>query len=130
MTARALLNTALAAWLGLFVLLVLWGIWLAPPAPPWRAPWLVLLVGPLLLPLRALMRGRRYTFAWSSMLVLVYFIHGVSAAATGQPLLGGIEIALSLVYFAAAIGYVRASRTPAQAADSGRQARPGSRDRA
>lgn len=111
MSARQLLNVALGAWLALFLLLTLWGTWLAPPAPGWRAPWLVLLVGPLLLPLRSLLRGRRYTYAWSSMLVLVYFIHGVAATAGGEPLLGGLEIALSLVYFAAAIGYVRRSRS-------------------
>ncbi|KAB7623212.1 DUF2069 domain-containing protein [Alkalilimnicola sp. S0819] len=113
--SRALLwqRLSLAQWLGLFVLLMLWGVWLAPPEPALRAPWLILLVGPLLLPLRGLLRGRRYTAAWSSMLVLVYFCHGVAAAASGQPLLGGLEILLSGGYFVSAILFVRSKPRPA-----------------
>jgi uncharacterized membrane protein len=60
--------------------------------------------------------GRRYTHQWSSMLVLAYFAEGVMRAWSERGLsqaLAAAEIALSVVFFAAAVGYARLTRAGA-----------------
>lgn len=111
MTAARLRQAALAAYFALLALLLVWLVWLSPPRAAAMSLALLLTVGPLLLPLRGLLRARRYTFAWSTLLILLYFVHGVVAAANPgiERLLGLAEIVLSLAYFGLAIGYVRAS---------------------
>jgi uncharacterized membrane protein len=115
-SARVLLRTATGAYLALLALLLLWLTWLAPPSPEAISLTLLLVVGPLLLPLRGLLHGRRYTVAWSTLLILLYVVHGVGAMAGGGRALwlGGGEIALSVVYFCSAIGYVRRSNPKRQ----------------
>lgn len=63
-TSRYLRGLALAADVCLIATLAIWYA-----ATPWLAAVLVL---PLLLPLPGLWRGRAYTYAWTSLLVLVY----------------------------------------------------------
>ena len=48
----------------------------------WGVP--LLLVAPLLLPLPGLLRGRDYTFAWATML-LVFYVGGYLAAGHADP---------------------------------------------
>jgi uncharacterized membrane protein len=71
---------------------------------------------PLLLALRGIAEGRRYTYQWSSMLVLAYFAEGVTRAWSergASQALAGAEIALSVVFFVAAVGYARLTRAAA-----------------
>ncbi|MGF1548007.1 MAG: DUF2069 domain-containing protein [Thiotrichales bacterium] len=98
----------LAAVLGLFAVLLVWTIgWRAPDGLP-RSIVLLVLLGPLLLPLHGLLRGKTYTFTWSSFLALWYFVLGVSdATVPATRWLGAAEIGLSLTWFSAALLYVR-----------------------
>lgn len=107
------LRLAHAATLGgillLLGLLVLWyGV--LQPAPIWLA----LFALPLLLPLRGLIRGRAYTHAWTSFLILIYFIHGVveAWANPGARLLALGEILLSVGVYTGAILFARWARQP------------------
>lgn len=111
---------AISTYLALIALLLLWLIWLDPPVAAVRAPALLLLLGPLLLPLRGILHGRRYTVAWSTMLILLYFAHGIAAVAgNGRAVwLGGAEIILALSYFGLAIAYVRLSKPGSAAAEA------------
>jgi uncharacterized membrane protein len=62
--------------------------------------------------LPGILRGRRYTYQWSSMLILAYFAEGVVRAWSEQGLSRGAalsEILLSLLFFAAAVTYARSS---------------------
>ncbi|HEX7951771.1 MAG TPA: DUF2069 domain-containing protein [Burkholderiales bacterium] len=100
--------------IALIFLCVAWELWLAPIRPDGSA--LVLKALPLLLPLFGVLRGRRYTFQWASMLILAYFTEGVVRAWSEHGLSRGLaiaEIALSLVFFAAAVGCARLNRMPA-----------------
>jgi uncharacterized membrane protein len=110
--ARALQVTAAASLAALIVLCLAWELWLAPLRPGGSAAALKAL--PLALPISGVLSGKRYTFQWSSMLILAYFAEGVTRAwserGTSQ-LLAGLEIVLSLVFFAAAVSYARLSRT-------------------
>lgn len=105
-----------AGHLGLLAWLMAGVLWLNPPAAP-RSVVLLILVGPLLLPLRGILHGRPYTVAWSLFLALAYFTHGVVETWAGDPTrwFPAVETALTLLWFTAGIGYVRQSR------DHGRQ---------
>ena len=98
--------------IGLIALCLAWETALAPLRP--GGSWLMLKVLPLLLPLRGILHGRRYTFQWASMLILLYFTEGIVRAWSDRPpssTLAIIEIALSLVFFFAAIYYTRFAAT-------------------
>jgi uncharacterized membrane protein len=105
----ALLNTVgSGSLLALILLCLLWELWLAPLRP--GGSMLVLKVLPLLLPLFGVLRGRRYTFQWASLLILAYFIEGIVRAtsdAAPSRWLAGLEAALTLVFFASAVAYAR-----------------------
>jgi uncharacterized membrane protein len=80
---------------------------------------------PLLLPLRGILHGRRYTFQWSSMLILGYFAEGVVRAISDSGLsakLAIFEIALSLVFFLATITSAHISRPSANAVEESENA--------
>jgi len=98
----------------LIVLCLAWELWLAPLRP--GGSLLALKALPLALPLSGIFKGRRYTYQWSSMLILAYFAEGVTRAwserGTSQ-LLAGIEVVLSVVFFAAAVSYARLTRAAA-----------------
>jgi uncharacterized membrane protein len=111
---RALRLAASGSLIGLLVLCLAWELWLAPLRP--GGSWLALKAAPLALPLGGVLSGRRYTYQWSSMLVLAYFAEGVMRAWSERGLaqaLAGAEIALSLVFFAAAVAFARQSRAAA-----------------
>ena len=65
------------------------------------------------------MAGKRYTYQWSSMLILAYFAEGVTRGWSDPGLsqkMAFLEIALSLVFYVAAVSYARLSRTTRTAA--------------
>lgn len=104
-----------ATYLALMAVLLGWLLWQAPAQ--WTSVLTALALLPLALPLRRVLAGHRYTLAWTSMLVLAYFCHGVAVAAGEPPesWLGLAEAALALAYFGFAVAYVRLSREPRQA---------------
>ncbi|HEX6633185.1 MAG TPA: DUF2069 domain-containing protein [Usitatibacter sp.] len=100
---------AVASLVALLFLCVAWELFLAPVRP--GGSWLVLKAAPLLVPVFGVLRGKRYTFQWSTLLVWLYFAEGVVRAMSDPGLsarLAIAEIALSLAYFAAAVAYLRA----------------------
>lgn len=102
---------ALIGYFGLFILMMAWIIWLTPPETT-RLPKslaLILLVGPLMFPLRGLLHGRAYTHAWVSFLALFYLFLGISEALSGssQPLLTALEILFSTLLYLGAMFYAR-----------------------
>ena len=64
--------------IALIVLCLAWELWLAPLRP--GGSLLALKALPLALPLSGILKGRRYTYQWSSMLILAYFAEGVTRA--------------------------------------------------
>lgn len=95
----------------MIVLALAWELWLAPLRP--GGSWLALKALPLMLPLAGIARGNVYTHRWATMLVLAYFAEGIVRAYSDPPpvsTLAIVELALSLMFFIAAIAYVRARR--------------------
>ena len=100
--------------LALIALCLLWELWLAPLRP--GGSLVALKALPLVLPLRGILAGRRYTYQWSSMLILAYFAEGVTRAWAEQAAsraLAVTEIVLSVAFFAAAVSYARLTRAGA-----------------
>jgi uncharacterized membrane protein len=107
-TAQAAATVALVA---LIILCLAWELWLAPLRP--GGSFLALKALPLTLPLSGVFNGRRYTYQWSSMLILAYLAEGVTRAWSESGLsrtLALAEVVLSLAFFAAAVGYARLAR--------------------
>jgi uncharacterized membrane protein len=88
-----------------------WELWLAPLRP--GGSLLALKALPLTLPLAGVLKGRRYTYQWSSMLILAYVAEGVTRAlsdsGTSQKL-AILQAVLSIAFFAAAVTYARCTR--------------------
>lgn len=108
---RLLQVVSSGALVALIFLCLAWELWLAPLRAGGSS--LALKALPLLLPLFGVLRGNRYTYQWSSMLILAYFTEGVvrtwSERGAGQTL-ALAEIVLSVVFFTAAIFYARFTR--------------------
>lgn len=110
-TLRKLYLTACTSLIVLIFLCLAWELRLAPIQP--GGSWLVLKCMPLLAPLFGILNGRRYTYQWASMLILLYFTEGIVRATTesgtGQRL-AIAETVLSLTFFAATVAYARLTR--------------------
>jgi uncharacterized membrane protein len=97
------------ALLSLITLCLIWEGWLAPLRP--GGSWLILKCLPLLPAVPGVLRGRRYTSQWLSMVVLLYFLEG-SWRFSDSGLMGILartEIVISLVLYVAAVGHARAT---------------------
>jgi uncharacterized membrane protein len=106
----ALRLTASTSLIALILLCLAWEGWLAPLRP--GGTLLILKAAPLLLPLFGILRGKRYTYQWSSMFILLWFTEGTVRAYSDSELsagLAGIEILLALAFFISAIFYARLS---------------------
>lgn len=102
--------TASSCLIGLIFLSVAWELWLAPLHP--GGSWLVLKVLPLLLPLFGILRGKVYTYRWSTLLIWLYFTEGVVRAWSDGGLssqLATLEWVLALIFFISAAFFTRAS---------------------
>lgn len=111
----------LIGYFGLFFLLIAWTTWLSPPPRLPVALVLLMLVGPLLFPLRGILHGRAYTHAWTSFLALFYFTAGVFNAAGGihKPWLAWLEILFSSLLFIGTVFYARHRAQETKADNSG-----------
>lgn len=100
--------------LALILLAILWEAILAPLKP--GGSMLMLKAVPLLLPLFGILRGKRYTYQWASMFILLYFTEGVVRVWADDGIsaqLAGIEVVLSVIFFTCAVFYARLTRTHA-----------------
>jgi len=111
--AHLLYGLCVAGYLGTFSVLLAWYSWLAPSPYFPVALVLLVLVTPLLFPLRGILHARRYTIAWSCFLALLYFTHGVVAAWNDPTAryLGLLEVACSVLWFVAGLLYIRSTGT-------------------
>jgi uncharacterized membrane protein len=105
-------DLAAASLLALILLCVSWEMWLAPLRPGGSG--LVFKAVPLLFPLFGLLRGRRYTFKWTTLFALAYVAEGAVRFASDSGLsrwLALVELLLALSLFVFAIATVRLSRS-------------------
>lgn len=107
MTARHYQFAASASLIALIFLCLGWELWWAPLKP--GGSWLGLKAVLLLTPLFGILRGKRYTYQWTSMLILLYLTEGVVRA--NDPAPGGqlaiAETLLSVLFFVVVVLYSR-----------------------
>ena len=112
---RALRLGAGSSLIALIFLCLVWETMLAPLKP--GGSLLMLKAVPLLLPLFGILKGRRYTYQWSSMFILFYFTEGTVRAWSDTGVsakLAMIEVLLSLIFFICTIFYAKLTRQPPQ----------------
>lgn len=115
-SANTVQKLQFAASLSLIALIILSLAWegvLAPIKP--EGSKLTLKAVPLLLPLFGILNGRRYTYQWASMFILIYFTEGAVRAWADQGLsakLALIEVLLTVIFFACTIFYAKLTRVP------------------
>jgi uncharacterized membrane protein len=106
---------ASASLIALIMLCLAWEAVLAPLKP--GGSLLILKTLPLLLPLFGILKGKRYTYQWASMFILLYFTEGVVRAWADKGIsakLALLEVALTLLFFICAIFYAKLTRQPPQ----------------
>lgn len=109
--ARTAQAAATVALLALILLCLTWELWLAPLRP--GGSWVALKALPLALPLTGVLKGKRYTYQWSSLLILGYLAEGATRAWSDSGVsqkLAMLEVVLSLTFFGAAVAYARWAR--------------------
>jgi uncharacterized membrane protein len=97
--------------IALILLCLAWESVLAPFKP--NGSLLILKTLPLLLPLFGILHGKRYTYQWASMFILLYFTEGAVRAWSDVGLsaqLAIAEIVLSISFFICAIYFARYTR--------------------
>ena len=105
--------STLIGYFGLLGILLTWNAWIAPSEHFPRALILMVLLVPLLFPLRGLLHGRPYTHAWTILISLIYFTLGVSnTAVAAERLYGLLLIIASLMLFSGCILYLRCRNAP------------------
>jgi uncharacterized membrane protein len=101
-------HLAVASVLALIALCLAWELWLAPLLPGrW---WVALKAVPLVFPLAGLLKYRLYTYRWTSLLVWLYMLEGLTRVASDPAparWLALAEIILSLLLFAACIAHIQ-----------------------
>lgn len=116
MNVRTLNLAASLLLVALIALCVLWEGWLAPLRP--GGSWMMLKALPLMAALFGVLKGRRYTYQWLSMLVLLYLVEGVVRGS--DPGLGGTlawaEAILAALLFVTVVLYARLSAPSRQGA--------------
>ena len=111
MTMRSFYLSSCISLIMLIFLCLAWELRLAPIQP--GGSWLVLKCIPLLAPLFGILNGRRYTYQWALMMILLYFTECIVRASTessASQWLASCDSVLSIVFFCATIGYVRSTR--------------------
>ena len=112
MTNRGYYLLACISLIGLIFLCLAWELRLAPVQT--GGSWLALKCLPLLLPLRGILHGRRYTFQWASMLILLYLTEGLVRATSEGGLSQWLAIGetlLALLFFGSTVAYARLTGT-------------------
>lgn len=69
---------ALFGYFSLLIFMPLWLLVLSPSSSLSTSTTLILFFLPLLFPLKGLLQGNPYTYAWANFIVLIYFLHGLT----------------------------------------------------
>lgn len=92
------------------LLTMLWELWLSPLYP--GGSWLAAKALIMLLPLRGLLHGKRYTFQWYTMFVLLWLLEGIMRAYAEQGVgryLALIQVVLVVISYTTANLYAKYS---------------------
>lgn len=122
MKPKTLALIASVTLLALIALCLAWETLLAPLRP--GGSWMTLKVLPLMGALFGILRGTRYTYQWSSMMILLYLTEGVVRTNDVAPgnALALAEAVLSVIFFIVVVLYARNTAPSRLAQASGKDA--------
>jgi len=99
----------LISYFSLLLFMPLWLIVLSPSSGLSPALSLVMFTLPLLFPLKGLIKGNPYTYAWSSFIVMIYFLHSLTTlwVSPKDMVWALIELILATIMFLAGSYYAK-----------------------
>lgn len=102
-------NLALTGYFSLLIVLMINVTWLIPSRHFPTALVLIVIAGPLLLPMRGLLNNKTYTYQWASFLTLAYFAHGISEMSAYPDIwyAGLFEVITSVIMYLGCVMYAR-----------------------
>lgn len=92
----------------LILLSLSWELWIAPLRD--GGSWLALKALPLCLPLGGILKGRIYTYQYSSMLILIYFAEAVMRlfdASPAERLCAALSLISCIIFFVACLAFIK-----------------------
>lgn len=107
---RRYLTAGRTGFWGLWLLIPVWILWLAPPELGNPYLLLALLWLPLWLPLYGIIKGHAYTFAWANFIVMIYFLHSLTnlwVSSGTKFILSVAELILASIMFIGCTYYAR-----------------------
>lgn len=98
---------ALFGYLGLLIFMPLWLFVLAPSKSLSMPLTFIMFILPLLFPLRGILKGNPYTFAWANFIVMIYFLHSLTTlwVSADERILAAIELFFATTMFFAGSYY-------------------------
>ncbi|MCK5664654.1 MAG: DUF2069 domain-containing protein [Thiotrichaceae bacterium] len=102
-------NLALSGYFSLLIVLMINVAWLIPSRHFPTALVLIVIAGPLLLPMRGLLNNKTYTYQWASFLSLAYFAHGISEMSAYPAFwyAGLLEVITAVMMYLGCVMYAR-----------------------
>jgi uncharacterized membrane protein len=100
---------SLASYLGLVGWMMAWIVWLGDTPRQQISFWLLVLVTPLLIPLRGVLAGRDRAIVWGTLVSLIYVVHGGMLAWVDGPqrAFGLLEAGLAALFVVSGSFFVR-----------------------
>jgi len=108
-STKNLKTITLTSYFSLLIFMPLWLIYINPSEGLSPTLSLVMFTLPLLFPLKGLVRGNPYTYAWSSFIVMIYFLHSLTTlwVSPEDLLWASIELILATTMFVAGAYYAK-----------------------
>ena len=108
-STKNLKTITLISYFSLLLFMPLWLILLSPSNGLSPMLTLIMFTLPLLFPLKGLVAGNPYTYAWSSFIIMIYFLHSLTTlwVSPKDMLWASIELLLATVMFLAASYYAK-----------------------
>lgn len=109
LSTEQLKKVALVSYFSLLIYMPLWLIVISPSSGLSPTLTIVMFVVPLLFPLKGLLQGNPYTYAWTNFIVMIYFLHSLTTlwVAPADRLWAAIELLLATILFLAATYYAK-----------------------
>jgi uncharacterized membrane protein len=108
-TTQALKKITLFSYFSLLIFMPLWLIVLSPSQGLSPILSFCMFTIPLLLPMRGLLKGNPYTFAWSNFVLMIYFLHSLTTLVVSAEdrVWAMIELLLATIMFFSASYYAK-----------------------
>lgn len=108
-STNTLKKIALTGYFGLLFFMPLWLLVLNPSNGLTPALSLVFFTLPLIFPLKGLMQGNPYTYAWSNFVVMIYFLHSLTTlwVSSQDTLWALIELTFAILMFMGGTYYAK-----------------------